>query len=89
MAPTKTTNELYLAVLPLISLANGKTEQFLTVMPDKSFATEFFADEVNNFQRMFENRTDLLIGGHVKGYRFEHEKTPTGRVVVKVLQDVE
>ena len=89
MATTAISNELYLVVLPTISLANGKVEQILTLLPDKDFATVFFRDEVDRYERMFKNRTDLLMGGHVKGYDFSHEETESGRVIVRVTQNVE
>ena len=88
MAQTQLSNELYLVVLPTISLANGKVEQILTLLPEKNFATVFFKDEVDAFVRMFENRTEYLVGGHVKSYDFAREETESGRVIVKVIQNV-
>ncbi|MGH7746548.1 MAG: hypothetical protein ACREQ5_17575, partial [Candidatus Dormibacteria bacterium] len=68
-------NELYLAVLPLIhitptqSLGFGLTEQALTLFSDKNFATEFFPDEVEGYIATFKSRADMyLTGGHVTGY---------------------
>ena len=56
------TNTLYLAVLPIIRLSDtnfGLTEQILTLFPDRSFATEFFEDEVDGYVATFEHRTSL------------------------------
>jgi hypothetical protein len=83
-------NELYLVVLPLIHLGAefGRTESVLTLLPDRNFATEFFADEVSGYISTFENRTKYLTGGHVIGYDLQQQKTSNGRVVVRVIQNV-
>ena len=87
-------NELYLTSLPLIHVSNvpyvgfGLTETILTLLPDRSFATEFFPDEVEGFIKTFENRLKYLTGGHVKGYDIHPEQTPDGRVIVRVVQHV-
>jgi hypothetical protein len=84
-------NELYLAVLPLVHLSErfGLTEQFLTLFPSRDFATEFFEDEVEGYMATFERRANqYLVGGHVKSYSFDTESTGDGRVIVKVTQNV-
>lgn len=88
------TNELYLVTLPLIHITVsptgfGMTEQVLTLMPDRNFATNFFPDEVDSYIATFMNRQNLLRGGHVRGYRLTKEDTDDGRVIVKVTQDVD
>lgn len=89
-------NELYLVVLPLIHISVnptfgfGMTEQTLTLMPSREFATQFFPDEVDGYIATFENRANqYLTGGHVKGYEVKKEPTDDGRWVVKVIQNVE
>jgi hypothetical protein len=88
-------NELYLVVLPLIhvsvspTLGFGLTEQTLTLMPSRDFATQFFTDEVDGYIATFENRANKhLTGGHVKGYEIQKEPTDDGRWVVRVIQNV-
>jgi hypothetical protein len=83
-------NELYLTVLPLIHLGRefGRTEETLTLFPDKKFATEFFADEVEGYILTFQNRMKLLTGGHVTGYDVQRMPTADGRVIVRVIQNV-
>ncbi len=81
-------NELYFVVLPLIHLSNGLTEQTLTLLPDRAFATEFFSDEVESYIVMFKNRIKFLTGGHVTGYNVEPKDVGNGRVIVRVLQNV-
>jgi hypothetical protein len=81
-------NELYFVVLPLIHLSNGLTEQTLTLLPGREFATEFFPDELKGYLAMFTNRTKYLTGGHVIGYDLHEEQTGNGRVIVKVIQNV-
>lgn len=86
------TNELYLAVLPLVHLGSnfGLTEQTLTLFPDKDFATEFFPDEVQNYILVFQSRADkYLTGGHSKRFEFFTEEANDGRVIVRVVQHVE
>jgi len=84
-----TTNDLYLVVLPLIHMSSGLTEQTLTLLPDKNFATEFHQDEVQTYIDMFENRAKkYLSGGHVAGYNLETEPTEDGRFLVRVTQRV-
>ena len=51
-------NELYLAVLPLIHMSSGLTEQTLNLFPDRDFATEFFPDEVEAYMSMFQTRAN-------------------------------
>ena len=81
-------NELYFVVLPLIHLSNGLTEQTLTLLPNRDFATEFFPEEVDGYLAMFTNRIKYLTGGHVTGYDLHQEKTDEGRVVIRVVQNV-
>jgi hypothetical protein len=84
-------NELYFVVQPLIHLGRdqfGKTEEVLTLLPDRKFATEFFPDEVEGYISTFENRIKYLSGGHLKGYDIYQEKTGEGRIVVRVIQNV-
>jgi len=67
-------NELYLAVLPLIHISTtgpvgfGLTEQTLTLFPDRSFATEFFPDEVDGYVRTFKNRADKYLPSARNGW---------------------
>ena len=85
------TNDLYLAVLPLIHLGQsnfGRTEETLTLFPDRNFATEFFPDEVESYLATFKNRIQYLVGGHSKSYDVFPENTDDGRVIVRVTQHV-
>jgi hypothetical protein len=92
MAENILTNDLYLAVLPMIHMGEqsfGSTEQILTLFPDKSFATVFFEDEVQSYISTFKNRADrYLSGGHVAGYDCHQEPVEDGRVIVRVTQNV-
>ena len=88
MADKSSSNVLYLAVLPFIHLDTGATEQVLTMYPDKNFATEFFPDEVDNYIAMFARRTKYFTGGHVVSYDCQKEPSPSGRVRVRVSQNV-
>ena len=84
-------NDLYLAVLPIIHLGAefGKTEQVLTLFPDRKFATAFLPDEVDGYVATFKHRAETyLTGGHVTGYTIFREPIPDGRVIVRVVQDV-
>ena len=90
MTPSKTLkNDLYLAVLPLVHLDTGRTEQTLTLFPDKALAAEFFEDEVDLYVNMFKSRANkYLTGGHVISYEFFKEAKQHGRVIVRVEQNV-
>jgi hypothetical protein len=85
-------NVLYIAVLPMIHLGInnfGMTESFLTLLPDKEFATEFFDDEVQGYVKTFENRAQkYLTGPHVSSYSIDLVPTDSGRVIVRVVQHV-
>ena len=83
-------NELYLVVLPLIHVSSGLTEQALTLLPNRDFATQFSQEEVEGFITMFKSRADkYLTGGHVTGYEIQREPTGDGhRVIVRVIQNV-
>jgi hypothetical protein len=82
-------NELYLVVVPLIHLGTGLAEQTLTLLPGRDFATEFFPDEVEGYVVMFKNRAKFFTGGHVKGYEVIAEPIENGRVIVRVVQNVD
>lgn len=99
------TNRLYLAVLPFIHISGGmpanyarvrlglrmprSTEQVLTLFPDRTFATKFYPDEVEDYIRIFnENASQFLTGGHVTHYELLQQPTDDGRVVVMVEQYV-
>jgi hypothetical protein len=70
-------------------MRDGLTEQTLTLLPDRDFATQFFPDEVQPYIDMFKNRADkYLTGGHVTGYVFQEESMEDGRVIVRVTQNV-
>ena len=72
------TNDLYLAVLPLVHLGEnyGRTEQVLTLFPNKDFATRFYPEDVDNYITMFKYRADnYLTGGRVLRYEFIKEST--------------
>ena len=92
MAETSLSNDLYLAVLPMIHMGDqtyGATEQILTLFPDRNFATVFFEDQVQGFISTFKNRADrYLSGGHVAGYECHPETVDDGRVIVRVTQRV-
>jgi hypothetical protein len=84
-------NELYFVVLPTVHIGgqnHGLTEQVLTLMPDKNFATRFFADELSGYVATFNNRIGLLTGGHVKGFEIHPEVQEDGRLIVRVVQNV-
>jgi hypothetical protein len=85
------TNVLYFAVLPQIVVSGssfGRTEQILTLVPDKNFASAFHPDEVDTYIQVFENRESYLVGGHVTGYTLTKEDASRGRFYVKVTQHV-
>lgn len=86
-------NELYLVVLPLVRTdpfwGASPAEQYLTLFPDKNFATEFFKDEVDKYIKQFDAAAkERLVGGHVAGYEYHKEDTDDGRVRVRVVQNV-
>jgi hypothetical protein len=90
MSKEESVNELYFVVMPQISLSlpdYGRVSQFLTLLPGKDLATEFFPDQVDTFIQVFKNREQHLTGGHVVGYECEKEVGESG-VRVKVTQKV-
>lgn len=66
----------------------GSVEQFLTLFPDRNFATEFYPDEVQFYIDAFKDNIAAPSGGHVTGYEIFPEPTGDGRVVVRVVQHV-
>lgn len=85
------TNVMYLAVLPLINIGHqfGLTDQSLTLFPDRNFATEFTAEEVDTYIATFERRAnEYLVGGNVVSYTCQKQQTVQGLFVVKVVQNV-
>jgi hypothetical protein len=90
MADDTIHNELYLGVLPLMRMFDSPQpiEEFLTLYPDKNFATNFFPDEVTRTTDLLRKRLLNLTGGHVIGYDLEEEQTEDGRFIIKVIQHV-
>jgi hypothetical protein len=64
------------------------TEQVLTLFPDRTFATSFYADEVELYINVFRQMVPSLMGGHVTHYELIQQPTDDGRVVVMVEQHV-
>ncbi len=64
------------------------TEQVLTLFPDRTFATEFYPDEVEAYINIFNQYIEPLTGGHVSHYDVIQQPTDDGRVVVMVEQHV-
>jgi hypothetical protein len=84
-------NVLYLAVLPLIRIADSSlpVEEFMTLYPDKNFATSFFADEIGFYKQLILKRVQNLKGGHVAQYAITTEDADDGRQIIKVIQVLE
>ncbi|HEU5340003.1 hypothetical protein [Edaphobacter sp.] len=84
-------NRLYLAVMPLVHLDTGFTEQTLTLFPSQEFATFFTPEEVDTYLDFFKRRAEsYLKGGNVTSYEFAKEPVVgTGFVRVVVTQHVE
>lgn len=85
-------NELYMAILPLIHLTPaaqlgfGLTEETLTLLPNREFATRFHREDVETYITTFRNRIKYLTGPRVKGYDISTEETEDGSFIVKVVQ---
>ena len=75
--------------MPLIHLATGQTEQALSFFPDRNFATEFYADEVDTYLGFVSKRLQYLEGGHIKDYEGDKEDAGGGRFIIRVRQNVE
>jgi hypothetical protein len=86
------TNVLYFAVFPQIVVSGtsfGRTEEILTLVPDKNFASAFFPNEVDTYIQVFNNRQSYLVGGHVTGYEIAKEPASGGRFYIRATQHVE
>jgi hypothetical protein len=86
-------NELYLAVLPLIHLTTvgpmgfGLTEEVLTLLPGREMATRFHRAEVEKYISTFQNRTQYITGGRVRGYELRLQQDEgSDLVIVQVIQ---
>lgn len=84
-------NRLYLAVMPLVHMDTGFTEQTLTLFPNQEFATLFSPEEVDTYLDFFKRRAEsYLKGGSVISYEFVKEPVEgTQFVRVVVTQHVE
>lgn len=79
-------NRLYLAVMPLVHLDTGLTEQTLTLFPNQEFATLFGPDEVDTYLSFFQRRAEsYLKGGNVTNYEFSKEPVVGTRFVRVVV----
>jgi hypothetical protein len=83
--------KLYFAVFPQIVVSGtsfGQTEQVLTLVPDKKFASALFPEEVDTYIQVFRDREKDLVVGHVAGFEIEKEPASDGRFYVQVTQKV-
>ena|SRR5579862_7135843 len=85
-------NDLFLAVIPLVHysrfFSGERYEEVMTLVPDRSFATEFGADEVDRYIQTFRNAAEEKYGGPVRRYNYEPYATGDGRFYVVVTQNV-
>ena len=84
-------NVLYAAILPLIHLTErfGFTEQVMTLLPDRNFATLFSPVEVDGYLMTLKNRAETqLKGDNITAYEFSKEPAGNGMVIIKVIQHV-
>jgi hypothetical protein len=72
----------------VVSSYGATVEQFMTLFPDKEFASEFFADEIDFYVDAVRWYLKPITGGHVIRYEVSTEETPDGRFIVKVVQHV-
>jgi hypothetical protein len=83
-------NELYLAVLPLVHMGldnHGLTETVITLFPDKSFATEFFSDEldlyIDTFRTLKTGVASFRQAGAVSALMHMLRKRPPRKSLLK------
>jgi hypothetical protein len=83
-------NELYVTVLPMMRMSDSPQpiEEYLTLLPDRDFASYFFLDELAGTIDVLKKQLQSMIGGHVTGYEIEQELTERGRYIIKVIQNV-
>jgi hypothetical protein len=83
-------DDLYLAVLPLVHysrhFAGESFEEVMTLVPDRNFATEFSAVDVDRYIQTFRNAAEEKYGGPVRRFKYEKYPTPDGRVYVVVTK---
>jgi hypothetical protein len=80
-----TINRLYLAVIPLVHLDSGLTEQALTLFPDQQFATLFTPENVDTYLSFFKRRAEsYLKGDNVVSYEFSKEPV-SGTTYLRVM----
>ena len=81
-------NALYLAVLPLVHYSRhfaGETfEEVMTLVPDRSFATEFGPGVVDIYIQTFKSAAEPKYGGPGRYFHFAKHQTEDGRVYVVV-----
>jgi hypothetical protein len=84
--------DLFIAVLPLVHysrLFSGVSyEEVMTLVPDRTFATEFSADVVDIYINTFREAAEEKFGGPVRRYKYSKHGTDDGRVFVVVNQNV-
>lgn len=81
-------NTLYLAVLPIIHLSSGLTEQVLTLFANREQGTLFLESQLNEFTNFFMSRAKHLTGDVVISYECFGERVDDEYFLVKVIQHV-
>jgi hypothetical protein len=88
----KKPGDLFLAVLPLVHysrhFAGVSYEEVMTLVPERSFATEFPPDLADTYINTFREAAEEKFGGPVRRYNYSKHETETGngRVFVVVNQ---
>jgi hypothetical protein len=82
--------DLFIAVLPLVHysrfFAGASYEEVMTLVPDRNFATEFNAQDVDQYINTFREAAEEKFGGPMRVYRYSKHLADDGRVFVVVNQ---
>ena len=87
-------NQLYLAVLPLIHVSNnhilgfGLTEEVLTLFPNRDLAGKFAERDADIAIQTFQARQKYLTGNAVIGYELFKDPVSDGLFIVRVIQHI-
>jgi hypothetical protein len=85
------TNELFLPVMPQISLSRetyGKVEEVLTLVPIRAMATEFDDTDVESYMKIFNDLKQYFTARRVVGYDVDKIAVRSGWFIVRVFQRV-
>ena len=87
--PKQRKTDFYFVLLTSIHITGdkfGSVERTLTLVSDKNAATAFFLEEADDFIRIFFDKQQHFVGGHILDWEVYKEANAQGFIIVRAVQ---